>query len=124
MRVLTALTLLSAVALLPAAGLAQGGPQQPAAPALAANGGAGSGKPTNLCQELAAFVHQPDAAAKSDAKPKDLSTAVQGKSAGETAAKPSDSSGAPQQTSGQSGQVTSAGPGAAGPQGDAQNKAA
>src|SRR4051794_1816509 len=103
MRILAAVTLLSAAALLPVGAPAQGGPQQPPAASESVNGGPGSGKPANLCQELAAFVHQPDAAAKSDAKPRDLSTAVQGKGASETASKPSDSSGAPQQTSGQSG---------------------
>jgi hypothetical protein len=83
-----------------------------------------TGKPANLCQELVAFVRQPDPALKADAPPPQLATAVSAKKEGQDSAKPSEVGGAPAQNSGQSGQITASGPGASGPQGDAQNKAA
>ena len=83
----------------------------------------GAGKPANLCRELVAFVQQPDPAVRSDVQPAQLSTAVQAPKQGSEEAKPSASAGAPQNTSGQSGQIPNAGPGAAGPQGTAQNTA-
>ena len=36
-----------------------------------------AGKPANLCQELIAFVREPDAAVKADAAPAALTSAVQ-----------------------------------------------
>jgi hypothetical protein len=114
--------LIAAAVLLPSTAFAQAGPQPPT-PTQPTNEQT-SGTPANLCQELVAFVHQPDAARGSDATPAQQSTAVSAKKPGDPSAKPSDASGAAQQTSGQSGQVTSSGPGAAGPQGEAQNKAA
>lgn len=83
-----------------------------------------TGRPANLCQELLAFVKQPDPSQGSDAPPPQLATAVSAKKDDTPSAKPGDGAGAAQQASGQSGQITSSGPGAAGPQGDAQNKAA
>ena len=83
-----------------------------------------TGPPANLCQELLAFVKQPDPSQGSDAPPPQLATAVSAKKDDTPSAKPGDGAGAAQQASGQSGQITSSGPGAAGPQGDAQNKAA
>jgi hypothetical protein len=109
MRVLVRVALLSATLLLPVEASAQDSP--------------GAGKPANLCQEIVAFVHQPDPALKSDAPPPQLATAVSAKKPGDTSEKPA-AGGTPQNTSGQSGQITASGPGAAGPQGDAQNKAA
>ena len=111
MRVVTTGLLLAVVTLLPAAAGAQSN-QLPA------------GKPANLCQELVAFVHQPDPALKADAPPPQLATAVSAKKEGGDSAKPSEVGGAPAQNSGQSGQITASGPGASGPQGEAQNKAA
>ena len=106
MRLVTTGLLLAAIPFLPSAASAQ------------------TGKPANLCQELVAFVHQPDPALKADAPPPQLATAVSAKKEGGDSSKPSDIGGAPAQNSGQSGQITASGPGAAGPQGDAQNKAA
>lgn len=114
--------LIAAAVLLPSIAFAQAGPQ-PSTPSQPANEQA-SGTPADLCQELVAFVHQPDAASASDATPPKLATAVSAKKPGDPSAKPSPAGGAAQQTSGQSGQITSSGPGAAGPQGEAQNKAA
>lgn len=114
--------LVAAAILLPSVAFAQAGPQ-PSTPSEPAKEQT-SGTPANLCQELVAFVHQLDTASGSDATPPQLATAVSAKKAGDPSAKPSDASGAVQQTSGQSGQITSSGPGAAGPQGEAQNKAA
>lgn len=111
MRVVTTGLLLAAVTFLPAGAFAQS--DRPP-----------TGKPANLCQELVAFVHQPDPALKADAPPPQLATAVSAKKEGSDSAKPSDVGGAPAQNSGQSGQITASGPGASGPQGDAQNKAA
>jgi len=82
-----------------------------------------TGRLANLCQELLAFVKQPDPSQGSDAPPPQLATAVSAKKDDTPSAKPGDAAGAAQQASGQSGQITSSGPGAAGPQGDAQNKA-
>lgn len=114
--------LIAAAVLLPSTAFAQAGPQAPT-PTQPANEQT-SGTPANLCQELVAFVHQPDAALGSNATPPQQATAVSAKKPGDPSAKPSDASGAAQQTSGQSGQITSSGPGAAGPQGEAQNKEA
>lgn len=105
--------LAAAAILLPSVALAQAGPQPPT-PMQPINEQT-SGTPANLCQELVAFVHQPDAALGSNATPPQLATAVSAKKPGDPSAKPSDASGAAQQTSGQSGQITSSGPGAAGP---------
>lgn len=80
-------------------------------------------KPANLCQELIAFLRQPEAMKKAAEPSPQLATAVSAKKQGGDAEKPS-AQGTPQQTSGQAGQITSSGPGAAGPQGDAQNTAA
>ncbi|WP_407529502.1 hypothetical protein [Methylobacterium oryzisoli] len=85
---------------------------------------ASAGKPANLCQELAAFVHQPQEAKKSDSQPAQLAAAVQAPKNADQPAKPSDAAGQPQQASGISGQVSSSGPGASGPQGATQNTAA
>lgn len=109
MRVVTTGLLLAAIGL-PAVASAQS--DQPS-----------SGRPANLCQELVAFVHQPEAVRKAAETPPHLVTAVTAKKSDDTSAKPS-APGTPQNTSGQSGQITASGPGAAGPQGDAQNKAA
>lgn len=113
MRVSTAVTI---AALVCAAGpsFAQGDPAPPVG---------GSGGPANLCRELVAFVHQPDAATKAAEPPAQLATAVTAKKAGDASAQPA-APGTPQNTSGLSGQVTQSGPGAAGPQGSAQNNAA
>lgn len=111
-------TMIAALVLTPAIALAQGAPTWPS------NGnGTRAGEPANLCQELVAFVHQPEAATKAAETPPQLATAVTAKKSDESSAKPS-APGTPQNTSGQSGQITASGPGAAGPQGDAQNKAA
>ena len=83
-----------------------------------------AGKPANLCQELIAFVRQPDAAVKADATPAALATAVQAPKEGTPAQKSGDGGGEPQENAGLSGQVTSSGPGASGPQGNTQNAAA
>ena len=83
-----------------------------------------AGKPANLCQELIAFVRQPDAAVKADATPAALATAVQAPKVGDPAQKSGDGGGEAQKNAGQSGQVTSSGPGASGPQGNTQNAAA
>jgi len=111
MRVVTTGLLLAAVTFLPVGALAQS--DRPP-----------TGKSANLCQELVAFVHQPDPTLKADAPPPQLATAVSAKKEGGDSAKPSEVGGAPAQNSGQSGQITASGPGASGPQGDAQNKAA
>jgi hypothetical protein len=118
----TPTALVAAALLLPSLALAQAGPQ-PSAPSQPPEVQM-SGAPANLCQELVAFVHQPDPSKGSDAPPPQLATAVSAKKDDAPSAKPGDAAGAAQQASGQSGQITSSGPGAAGPQGDAQNKAA
>lgn len=110
MRVATTRLLLAAAALLPAIASAEGDPPP-------------TGKPANLCQELVAFVRQPASATKAVETPPQLATAVTAKKSDDASAKPS-APGTPQNTSGQSGQITGSGPGAAGPQGDSQNKAA
>lgn len=110
MRVATTRLLLAAAAFLPAIASAEGDPPP-------------AGKPANLCQELVAFVRQPEAATKAVETPPQLATAVTAKKSDDASAKPS-APGTPQNTSGQSGQITASGPGAAGPQGDLQNKAA
>ena len=116
MRLPALTVLLSVAALMPAGALAQ------SEGAIAASGG--SGKPANLCQELVNFVRQPVEAVKADSTPKSLAPAVQATKPGDTPAKASDAAGAPQTADGVSGQATSSGPGASGPQGEAQNKAA
>lgn len=116
------IALVAAASLLPSIAFAQTGPQ-PSSPSQPANEQA-SGTPANLCRELVAFVHQPDPVRGSDAPPAQLATAVSAKKVDAPAAKSGDARGAAQQASGQNGQITSPGPGAAGPQGDAQNKAA
>ena len=110
-------TLALAMTLLPSLAIAQGASQVP--PDI----GRGSGRPANLCQELVAFIRQPDAARKADEAPPRLATAVSAKKQDDSSAKPS-AEGTPQSTSGQSGQITASGPGASGPQGVTQNEAA
>lgn len=95
--------------------------QEPSGPAPAENG-AGFGKPANLCQELVTFVRQPEPALQANAQPVQQATAVEAPKSGD-AARPV-AAGTPQHTSGQSGQIGSTGPGAAGPQGSSQNAAA
>lgn len=114
--------LIAAAVLLPSTAFAQAGPQPPTP--MQPTTEQTSGTPANLCQELVAFVLQPDSARGSEATPPQQATAVSAKKPGDPSAKPSDTSGAAQQTSGQSGQITSSGPGAAGPQGEALNKTA
>ena len=116
--------LIAAAALLPSLAFAQAGPQPQTGQQPQPTDQHASGMPANLCQELVAFVHQPDPARGSDAPPPQLATAVSAKKTEAPSAKSGDAAGAAQQASGQSGQITSSGPGAAGPQGDAQNKAA
>jgi len=110
MRVVTTGLLLAATILLPSVASAQ-------------SNRSSAGKPANLCKELIAFVHQPEAATKTAETPPQLATAVTARKSDGTSTKPS-APGTPQNTSGQSGQITASGPGAAGPQGDAQNKIA
>lgn len=109
--------------LLPAYAMAEDKSVQPTIPQTAVPQGIGSGKPANICQELVAFVRQPVASLKAVETPSQLATAVTAKKSAEPAEKPS-APGAPQNTSGMSGQITASGPGAAGPQGAAQNKEA
>jgi hypothetical protein len=116
MRLPILAVLFSAAALMPVALLAQS--EGTAAVS------AGAGKPANLCQELVNFVRQPAEAVKADSTPKSLAPAVQATKPGDTPAKASDAAGAPQTADGVSGQATSAGPGASGPQGQAQTKEA
>jgi len=118
----TSTALIAAAILLPSVAFAQAGPQ-PSAPSQPHEAQM-SGTPANLCQELVSFVHQPDPSQGSDAPPPQLATAVSAKKDDAPSVKPGDAAGAAQQASGQSGQITSSGPGAAGPQGEAQNKAA
>ncbi|CAO4140510.1 hypothetical protein LPLAFNJD_LOCUS707 [Methylorubrum aminovorans] len=82
-----------------------------------------TGRPANLCQELVAFVRQPAAVTQATDTPARLATAVSAKNTGDASAKPAAES-TPQNSSGQSGQITASGPGAAGPQGQTQNAAA
>lgn len=82
-----------------------------------------TGRPANLCQELVAFVRQPAAGTQATDTPARLATAVSAKNAGDTSAKPAAEE-TPQNSSGQSGQITASGPGVAGPQGQSQNAAA
>ena len=110
--------MIAALVLTPAFALAQGASVQSPSDSTG-----GTGRPANICQELVAFVKQPEAATKAAETPPQLATAVTAKKSDDTSAKPS-APGTPQNTSGQSGQITASGPGAAGPQGDAQNKAA
>lgn len=117
MRALKAMTI-AALVLNPALARAQGALSQPTP-----DSSGGTGRPANLCTELVAFVKQPEAATKAAEAPPQLATAVTAKKSDDTSAKPS-APGTPQNTSGQSGQITASGPGAAGPQGEAQNKAA
>ncbi|TNC11964.1 hypothetical protein FF100_17110 [Methylobacterium terricola] len=78
-----------------------------------------AGPPANLCQELVAFVHPkaPDAPAASAPQP--AAVAVSAPKQGE-AQQPSGGAGEVQQKSGLSGPVAQTGPGASGPQGQAQ----
>ncbi len=82
-----------------------------------------TGRPANLCQELVAFVRQPAASTQATDTPARLATAVSAKNSGDTSAKPAAGT-TPQSSSGQSGQITASGPGAAGPQGQSQNSTA
>lgn len=117
MQALKAMTI-AVLVLAPGFALAQDIPIRPSS-----DGSRSAGRPANLCQELIAFVHQPEAATKAAETPSQLATAVTAKKSDDTSAKPS-APGTSQNTSGQSGQITASGRGAAGPQGDAQNKAA
>ncbi len=65
---------------------------------------AASGKPANLCQELVAFVKQPDSANKAAATPPQQATAVSNPSGKTEGAKPADG-GEPQKNSGLSGAI-------------------
>lgn len=71
-----------------------------------------SGKPANLCQELVAFVKQPEPANKAAATPPQQSTAVSNPSGKTEGGKPADG-GEPQKTSGLSGAVSETGNGPA-----------
>jgi hypothetical protein len=121
MRQVLRAAIITAAVSMPAVAVAQGNPIPPTSPSASAP--QGSGRPANLCQELMAFVHQPEAATKATETPSRLATAVTAKNSDDTSAKPA-APGTPQNTSGQSGQITASGPGASGPQGDVQNKAA
>jgi len=109
MQAVSTRLLIAAVAFLPGMASAQGDASL-------------AGRPANLCQELVAFVRQPVASMKAVETPPQLATAVTARKSGEPSEKPS-APGTPQNTSGMSGQITASGPGAAGPQGAAQNKA-
>ncbi|MBB2961571.1 hypothetical protein [Methylobacterium sp. R2-1] len=76
----------------------------PAAPQVA------SGKPANLCQELVAFVKQPEPANKAAATPQQQATAVSNPSGKTEGGKPADG-GEPQKSSGLSGAVSETGNG-------------
>lgn len=102
--------LLAAVAFLLAMAFAQGDPSL-------------AGRPANLCQELVAFVCQPEASMKAVETPQQLATAVTARKSSEPSEKPS-ALGTPQNTAGFAGQITASGPGAACPQGAVQNNAA
>lgn len=82
-----------------------------------------AGPPANLCQELVAFVHPkaPDASPAGGA-PQPATAAVQAPDKG-AAQQPSSGAGEVQQKSGLSGPVAQTGPGASGPQGQAQAQA-
>ncbi|GMA76733.1 hypothetical protein GCM10025880_31500 [Methylorubrum aminovorans] len=95
---------LAASALLVGAAAAQDA--APAAPPVA------SGKPANLCQELVAFVKQPEPANKAATTPPQQATAVSNPSGKTEGGKPSDG-GEPQKTSGLSGAVSETGNGPA-----------
>ena len=69
-----------------------------------------SGKPANLCQELVAFVKQPEPANKAAATPPQQATAVSNPSGKTEGGKPADG-GEPQKTSGLSGAVSETGNG-------------
>ncbi|WP_246696929.1 hypothetical protein [Methylobacterium planeticum] len=87
--------------------------------------GGRTGKPANICQELVAFVHPPaPAAAPAGSPAPQAATAVQAPAQGQPAPAASSAAGEPQQKSGLSGPVAQTGPGASGPQGDAQKAAA
>ncbi|MRI56197.1 hypothetical protein D8770_19860 [Methylobacterium sp. DB1607] len=98
---------LAAYALLVGAALAQD-----AAPAASPAPQAASGKPANLCQELVAFVKQPEPANKAATTPAQQATAVSNPSGKTEGGKPSDG-GEPQKTSGLSGAVNETGNGPA-----------
>ena len=100
---------LAASALLIGAAAAQDAAQNPApaaAPQVAA------GKPANLCQELVAFVKQPEPANKAATTPPQQATAVSNPSGKTEGGKPSDG-GEPQKSSGLSGAVSETGNGPA-----------
>ncbi|WP_336489904.1 hypothetical protein [Methylobacterium nigriterrae] len=94
--------------------------QQPeAAPPMEKAAGPASGRPANLCKELVAFLHPPAPEPGGGGPPPQAATAVQAPAQDKPVPKPADA-GAPQQQSGQSGPIPNSGPGAAGPQGNAQ----
>ncbi|BAU89111.1 hypothetical protein MPPM_0506 [Methylorubrum populi] len=98
---------LAAYALLVGAAAAQdAAPVAPPAPQAA------SGKPANLCQELVAFVKQPEPSNKAATTPAQQATAVSNPSGKTEGGKPSDG-GEPQKTSGLSGAVAETGNGPA-----------
>ena len=65
-----------AAALIPLSVCAQPSPQQPV-PQASGAAAASSGKPANLCQELIAFVHQPEPTLRANAQPAQQATAVE-----------------------------------------------
>ncbi|KQQ20373.1 hypothetical protein [Methylorubrum extorquens] len=97
---------LAACALLASPAMAQDA--SPSAPATLQT----SGKPANLCQELVAFVKQPEPANKAAATPPQQATAVSNPSGKTEGGKPADG-GEPQKTSGLSGAVSETGNGPA-----------
>lgn len=105
-------------------GAAPAAGREPPAQAEGLPANARPGRPANLCTELVAFLHQPEQAKAAAAPPPQTATAVQAPAPQGGTAQPSSSGGVPQEKSGMSGQVAPSGPGAAGPQGAAQNAAA
>lgn len=92
--------LLAAPVLLAGSALAQDAAQSPSSAA---------GKPADLCQELVAFVKQPEPAKQAAATPPQQSTAVSNPS-GKTESSPSSAAGEVQKKSGLSGPTDSRGP--------------
>lgn len=89
--------------------------------AASAQARAAAGPPADICKELAAFLH-PSAPAAAPAGPASGQTAVQAPGGASTPTPPA--GGDPQKNSGLSGPTPNGGPGASGPQGNAQNAAA
>lgn len=97
----------TSIACLLAAGLAASALY--AGPAAAQEPPPAPGKPANLCQELLAFVKQPEPAKQAATTPQSQATAVSNPSGKTEGGKPADG-GAPQKTSGLSGTVSESGP--------------